>query len=364
MNNVFIICEFNPFHYGHRYLLKYARESFPDRRTVCIMGGNFSQRGEACICDKYTRARTAVENGADLVLLLPSVYSCAPGPDFAYGGICICNALAEEGDILLFGSECGSTEALKTAAERLDALDFDPGISDGVPFAVRRERLYAEKYGDSTVITSANNILGMEYLRAIKQTSSPLTPHTFMRSPYFESATSIRSKPDIFPSVPELCAEIYRQDPYFGAHMKYGERHILGTLRNLKGCEGISQCGGGLGERIIAQSRLSTGYDELITLCKTKKYPDSRIRRGILSLMLNITAEERSADPVFTVLLAGKADSMSLLKTARIEVITKPSAHTLPEFLRECEFDALYSLLSPRMREEKYYLRMTPCVYN
>ncbi len=364
MNNIFIICEFNPFHYGHKYLLDHAKKTYPNSRIVCVMGGNFSQRGEACIAEKYTRAKTAVLHGADLVLQLPSVYSCASGDVFASGGIEICNALAKSGDILLFGSECGHIEALKTAADRLDALEFDPASSADSPFALRRAEMYREKYGDSSLISTSNNILGMEYLRAIKQTNSMLTPHTFKRCTDFESATAIRSKTDLLSSVPEKCAELYSSDPCFGASLELGERYILGTLRSLKSCEGISQCGGGLGERILSQSRQARSYAELLTLCKTKKYPDSRIRRAILALLMGITVSERRKAPCFTVLLAARSSATELLKDSRLEVVTKPSAHTCTGFLRECEFDSLYSLLSPNVRESKYYLRSTPAVYD
>ncbi len=366
MNNIFIICEFNPFHFGHEYLLNYAKQNYPEKNVICVMGGNFTQRGDVAVCDKYVRAECAVRCGADAVLLLPAVYACASGHEFALGGIKLCNAFAESGDILLFGSECGDIGQLELLCSRLDGFEFDPTVSDGEPFAVRRARLYREKYGDGSLLSTPNNILALEYLRAIKETHSPLIPQTFKRDSSFESASLIRSRSrdEILSSVPHVCAELYSADPYFGASFEYGSRYVLGELRKRDSSDGISECGGGLGERILSKAKVARSYSELIELCKTKKYPESRIRRAVLALLMSITRTERISDPTFTVLLAGKRVATFLFKKPKLQVISKPADGTVPEFLRECEFDGLYSLMSEQVREEKYYLRQSPKIYN
>ncbi len=363
VRQVFIISEFNPFHYGHEYLLQRAKAMFPKSKLICVMGGNFCQRGEVCVADKYARANCAVSCGADLVILLPTVYSSACGRQFAKGAIGICNAFAKDGDVLFFGSECGDTDTLRQAVRRLDGLDIDVSRSPDEPTASLRSRLYREKYGDDSVIRTSNNILGMEYLRAIDETRSPLAPMTVKRIGTFASASEIRAMPDgILPHVPSVCRQILSECD-IGACMRYGERYILGKLREISDCTDISECGGGLGNRILSASHISQTYEELIENCKTKKYPTSRIHRAVLALLLGITELERESEPTFTVLLSGRRDAMHLLDTDKIDVITKPARASGKRFERECDFDRLYSLLTPQILQREFYLKKSAIIH-
>lgn len=364
MRNVFIICEFDPFHLGHEYLLKQARRRFEGCRIVCVLGGNFSQRGEVYLYDKYTRACCAVRCGADIVLLLPDIYSCAAGNVFASGAVKICNGLAECGDILFFGSECGDIVALELCRRRLSEPEFSTLGSPDISFARHRASLYEEKYGKSDILSSPNNILALEYLRVLNETQSVLTPCTVARSPSFASASSLRSGSHelLLNNIPSSCVELCRTSEV--ARMKYGERYVLGALRSLKPdtVAEFSECSAGVGNRILSAAMKSGSYDELISLVSTKKYPTSRMRRAVVAMLVGITDEMRKKEPCFTVLLAARRSELSLLKNARINVISKRADAVGEAHGLQLKFDALYTLFTERVHPAAEALTRSPYI--
>ena len=177
MKTAAIICEYNPFHNGHLYHLKQTRAMLgEDTNIICLMSGNFVQRGEPAFADKWKRAETAVRNGADLVLELPFSYACNGAEQFATGAVKILNKLGIV-DYLSFASETGNIEDLEKAVaedeNRLRSM-LDKGLS--YPKAMQ------ESTGaDESVLKSPNNTLGVEYLRALKKTKSSIKPVTMMR---------------------------------------------------------------------------------------------------------------------------------------------------------------------------------------
>lgn len=364
MRKVFVICEFNPFHRGHEYILSCAKRDFPGYYLICLMGGCFSQRGEAYVYDKYARAACAVDGGADVVLLLPTVYSSSASHSFALAAIRICTSLADEGDILYFGSECGDITALRDCIDKLSSLNISSSSDDS--FIRTRFSSYEKKHGDASILRHPNNILGIEYLRAIDFIHSPLVPHTIKRESKFASAGDIRTygNDEFFASLPEYCIRHYSSVPR--ADMASGERYILGVLRTLspKLCARYSECGGGVSNRLIASAKQSTTYSELIQASSTKRYTNSQLQRAVLALLMRISIAERFLAPTFTVLLAAKRNSLGVLNSARINIVTKPSSCTDPDFLREVEFDDLYSLFTQNVLPQGYSLKFSPYICN
>ncbi len=362
MRKVFVICEFNPFHYGHEHLLSCAKRDFPDSRLICVMGGSFSQRGEAYVYDKYARAACAVRGGADLVLLLPTVYSSSASHSFALAAVRLCTSFADEGDVLYFGSECGDVSVLYDCIDKLDTISASS--SHDCSFIRTRFADYEKKYGSTDILRSPNNILGIEYLRAIKLTRSPLLPFTVRRDPSFASASEIRKHDGdgFFDSIPDYCVGFYSS--YSRADMAYGERYILGVLRTLSAseCTEYSECGGGVACRLIDSARQSATYSEMMRTAATKRYTNAHLQRAVLAMLMRITKEERFSEPSFTVLLAAKRASLGLLKQTRFKVVTKPSDCRDAKFLREVEFDELYSLFTRKALPSGHSLRCSPYI--
>ena len=164
-----IICEFNPFHDGHKYLIEQAKELTGSDYTVCLMSGDFVQRGEPAALDKYTRTKQALEGGADLVLELPVRYALSSAGDFAAGGVCALSALGFVTD-LCFGSEWGEIRLFEKTAQVLhqdqDALAdaIRKKQKTGVSFAAAREQVLSQQYDLSpSLLSQPNNTLGVEY---------------------------------------------------------------------------------------------------------------------------------------------------------------------------------------------------------
>lgn len=203
-----VVCEFNPLHNGHAALLSRISEEFGSD-IVCVMSGNFVQRGEAAVLDKWSRTRLALQNGAALVLELPLPWAVAGAEKFARGGISLLNALGCV-DTLTFGSEIGDTAPLMHCAEYLHSdvfnSDIRPEVAKGVSFAAARTEAVKKALGAETaeLLTKPNCILGIEYCKAILSLNSNIVPQTVQRIAIdhdsdkahgaFASASLIRSK--------------------------------------------------------------------------------------------------------------------------------------------------------------------------
>ena len=179
-----LICEYNPFHNGHKYMIEKMRENGCEYIIAC-MSGNFTQRGDFAVFDKYSRTKTALENGIDLVIELPVIYSCATAEKFAFGGVDILNSLGCVSEIY-FGSECGNMEALRNTADILQSSEISEKIkkylSLGQTFAKARENAVADIDKISAeILKSPNNILGIEYIKALNKINSPILPQTIQR---------------------------------------------------------------------------------------------------------------------------------------------------------------------------------------
>ena len=295
-----IICEYNPFHNGHKFLIESVK-SRTDNAVVAIMSGSFNQRGDVAIFDKFRRAETTVRNGADLVIELPTVYAVSSAQNFASAGVQIAIALGCA-DELCFGAE-DDIELLKKAADIFFDDSFNElvkrnmGGGDYYPQAVSKAASeLAPELGD--VLTKPNNILAVEYIKALRDTD--IQPFAVRRkgaahdtdeiSDDIASASKIR---EMILSGEDVSKLIPPTDLSHSANMKNFENQILYKLRTMSKAElsKLPDVSEGLENRLYDYIRSAKSVDELISKVKTKRYTHARLRRIIIAAFLNINAD-------------------------------------------------------------------------
>lgn len=326
---VAVICEYNPFHFGHKYQIDRLKEEFD--AVVGIMSGPFVQRGDVAVADKYRRAAAALKGGLDLVLELPFPYCVSAGRDFATAGVRLAAALGA--DALAFGCE-NSCHTLQEIAALISTPDFDRAVaktikaSPSLSYHRARARLVGDTLGSAAeeLMSKPNNILAIEYMAAINRDGLPTLPFPVQRSSRFKSATEIRSAEGFEGLIPfEDCFKDPRRE------LKYMERAIISMLR--QGPQGeFYAVDKGLYAAIKAAALKSTSLEELIERATGKTYTAARVRRAIIAMWLGIKADAVKAPPTYTTLLATNAKGQAFLrankKGAAFPVITKPSAYT------------------------------------
>lgn len=309
MSVIGIVCEFNPFHKGHKYLIDTVKKD--GDTVVCVMSGNFVQRGEPAIFSKEVRVKSALLNGADIVLELPFIYATASAEIFAFNAVKILNDFGC--DKLAFGTENADVSTLEKTVEILNDNAFDTKIKnhleDGVSYPVARQRAFDEHNIDFDISTP-NNILALEYMKALKKLNSKMmpTPITRIGAGYndtksvdgFASATHIRqlieSNENFSQFIPENIIEIYNEEIKKGNFVSK-EKYNLASLSLLRSklnedLSCIANMAEGLENRIKCAIKESTSLDEIFDKAKTKRFTHSRIRRAVLSLTLGITADD------------------------------------------------------------------------
>jgi predicted nucleotidyltransferase len=337
MKTVGIICECNPFHEGHRHLVTQAKRD--NDAVVCVMSGYFTQRGEVAIADPYARAEALIAGGADLVLELPFPYSCAGAESFASAGISILSRFGA--DELWFGSECGDLSRLRTAAEIAQSeaflASYTKTAADSAGTAQAFFKLLQASCPEGEQFGS-NDALAIAYLCALNRQNSSMRPVTVKRegaayleetlaAEGFPSATALRRllSEGLDRAAPHLLPETYEalkdaaQNGTFPAALSFAERAILHTLRLAEpsSLDSIAELGGGLGNRLIDAACRATTLEELLELAATKKYPLSRIRRGILFAMTGTEKHALTVPPAYTRILASNERGRLLLAEKR-----------------------------------------------
>ena len=312
MRCVGIICEFNPLHKGHKYLMDSVREKYSPDAVVCVMSGNYVQRGEPAVYDKFTRAKAAVLEGADLVIELPLVYAVNSAAEFAKGGIRILRGLGCI-DAIAFGSESGDTEALLKAAELLaeepEAFksEIKKHMDAGESYPSAYEKAAAALGLDPSLFKSSNDTLALEYLKQLRLTgwSPEVLAVKRTEAPH---ASDIRKSilddgvynNQITVNIPEGALDAYRDSSFFDrkAQDKYFNLVRMNLIQ--KSPEEISETleiSEGLENRLKAAVSRASSADELILAAKTKRYTYARISRCLLQMCLGLTkAQYRLAD--------------------------------------------------------------------
>lgn len=362
-----LICEYNPFHNGHKYMIEKMRENGCEYIIAC-MSGNFTQRGDFAVFDKYSRTKTALENGIDLVIELPVIYSCATAEKFAFGGVDILNSLGCVNEIY-FGSECGNMEALRNTADILQSSEISEKIkkylSLGQTFAKARENAVADIDKISAeILKSPNNILGIEYIKALNKINSPILPQTIQRvgsehdsltvCENTASATLIRKM--IYENNQEF--KKYIPSPVFSEihDFKKLETAVLYKLRmmSLEDFKNLPDISEGLENRLYSAVRNGTSIEQILSLAKTKRYTLARLRRILLYAFLGITQNDCHILPQYIKILGFSQNGKNILRTmretAKLPVIMRysdvkklsPSAQYL--YALESRCDDIYAL--------------------
>ena len=347
MKTAAVICEYNPFHYGHKYQLEQTRAAGATH-IVAVMSGNFTQRGDAAIFDKYARARIALENGADLVLELPTRFSLSAAEGFARGAVGIIEALGCV-DMLSFGAECGDIAALKEAAGAseyaLHTEEFQELMRKGKSFPAALQEAVREYYTEDVceVLSSPNNTLAVEYIKALDDIGSMIEPYAIQRSGAehdsdaedkgFVSASLIRKKiisgedwSELAPVIDGDTADIHRL-----------ECAILAKLRTMRPSEfeNVYDAAQGLGERLYKAVRKATSLDELYFLTKTKRYTLARIRRAVLCAFLDIDKHTLNEPPAYIRILGMNGRGREILAAAQCGLPIDTSLKSLMKQSRE-----------------------------
>lgn len=311
-----IISEYNPFHNGHLYQINKAKEITNADYTLALMGGNFLQRGEAAMWDKYTRSKMAITSGVDLVLELPFPYATGSAHDFATGAINILNSLNCI-DYICFGAEESNLVLLDSLAEIIfnEPVSFSESfknyLSSGLSYPAAREKAlieYTKNDNLTRVLSQPNNTLAIEYLVALKTTNSNIKPILIERTNNYHekkldqevsSASAIRQailadNQDISNNVPISTMSIIKEAKNNISPIKSDlltpfiqERLILeNSFINI--CDITEELNNKL---IKLQPNLS--YNEIISYIKSKDITEARIKRCLIHLLLNYTDELR-----------------------------------------------------------------------
>ena len=327
-----IICEYNPFHNGHKKQFDMIRAADPEAVIVCLMSGNFVQRGAPAIFDKGIRAKVALLSGADLVLELPVTYALRSAEGFAAGGVEILSLLC---DRLCFGAEDADLSALNLAAKALLSEEYTQllhqHLETGLSFPAARQNALRTLGVDAALISKPNNILAVEYCKAILTQNSPMTPMPICRQGDYHSTKADAQNPSATFLRSQLSEDLAWED-YVPAEAKAlykssvlhnleaGEKALLYRLRTMTDAEFESLPFGseGLWRKLMHAARSQASLEDILTQTKSKRYTRSRLDRMVMCAFLGITRELLDANAPYTRVLALNDKGRVLLKKARL----------------------------------------------
>ena len=332
MKTVGIICEYNPLHNGHARQLRFVRELCgEDCAIVCLMSGNFVQRGQPAVFHKTVRAEAALAAGADLVLELPVQYALSSAEGFAAGGVSILGTFCDE---LCFGSESGGTEGLMNTARALLSPDFPPALrvflDQGLSFPAARQRALEELGTDASLLSAPNDILGVEYCKAILSSGTPMRPLVITRQGGYHDTAPDRENPsatalrlcisrgeEIASYVPESTASLFAGSEIHA--LEYGERAMLAKLRTMtdEQFEALPFGSEGLWRKLMHESRRCSTLEEIAAAVKSKRYTRTRIDRMVMCAFLGLTSEELNTPAPYTRVLGLTDRGRSALRKAK-----------------------------------------------
>ena len=401
MKTVAIITEYNPFHYGHLYQLDKIRGALGnDTRIISIMSGNYTQRGELSIADKSIRAKAAIDSGVDLVIELPFPYSSASAEFFAFGGVSIANSLGIV-DYLAFGSECGEINKLTSYADAFSSKEYEDNLFrlqasleyKDLGYPALSELAISEILGCAADAFTPNNILGIEYIKALKKLNSSIIPITLKRNGAgynedelcrgkIQSASAIRRAllgegMQALEFIPAQARSSYIQAFEQGAaptDIGKLDSAIISFLRlnSPEAMTDIHDANGGLYNRLHDASFEATSISALITLAETKKYTKARIRRAILNSYFGVTSSVIRTAPAFTQVLGmndiGRKMLKEIKKKSSFPVITKPASYVScgDEVIRQKKLsdkaDSIFALAQRKEISGRFALKFTPYV--
>ena len=342
-----IVAEYNPFHTGHAYHIAQTRRALgEDAAVICVMSGNWVQRGECALTDKWTRAGLALRGGADLVLELPLPWAVASAEAFARGAVGLLKATGVV-DTLSFGSESGRSADLRRIAAAVESEEFRDALrgelDKGRPFAQARQRAAARVVGQAAALLERpNDSLAVEYIRAAGEDlnilaiprqgtahDSPAPEGGFASASYLREA--LRRGEDASHWLLPVAGETLRKASL--TRMENVERAVLSRLRTMT--EGDfaaltdSAAAEGLPRRLVRAARQAGSLAEFYDLAKTKRYAHARIRRLALRAFLGLREGDAPKNPQYLRVLAFNGRGRALLKEmkgrAALPLLTKPA---------------------------------------
>ncbi len=346
---VAIICEFNPFHNGHRYIIETAKR-LTNEPVLAVMSGSFCQRGEVAVCSKFERAAAALRYGADIVAELPAVHAVSCAQRFAQAGVHIATAF-ESTSCLAFGCEDDNLPALQAAADAFQNEAVNRKIAllmkGGAYYPQAAEQAVREVCGDAAadMLTQPNSVLAVEYLRALGGSSVKPLPVRRVGAAHdsrescggYLSASAIRERlrrgEDVSAFMPEPPADV--------TYPALLERAVLCRLRTMTAADfrALPEVGEGLENRLTAAVKTCHSVEDIIAAVKTKRYTHARLRRILCCALLGVTESLQAQRADYVRVLGFSQTGAALLKTCRLPVVTSAAKamkadSTAAEFLR------------------------------
>ena len=327
-----IICEYNPLHLGHAKQIHTIRTRCGnDSGIVCLMSGNFVQRGSVAIVDKTLRAKAAVLSGADLVLELPVTASLSSAEGFADTGVRILSGFCQN---LCFGAETPDPEQLYTTARALLSEEFTQALRSaldtGVSFPAARQRALEAMGVSSQLLAQPNDILAVEYCKAIVRQGSAMAPMPILRRGNYHaeeadshdpSATALRklllSGQDASAYIPAAARSCFADAPLHT--LTAGERAILAKLRTMTDAEfeALPYGSEGLWRKLMHEARQQPTLEDILTAVKSKRYTRTRLDRMVMCAFLGITRQILDTPAPYVRVLALNDTGRAILKQAR-----------------------------------------------
>lgn len=326
-----IICEYNPLHLGHKKQIDTIKSKYPDTGIVCLMSGNYVQRGHPAVIDKSLRAKAAVLSGADLVLELPVTASLSSAEGFAAEGVRIFGSFCNR---LCFGAESADKASLLAAAQALLSPEFSEKLrtelDKGVSFPAARQAALQAMGVQADTLSLPNDILATEYCKAILQQGVSMEPMPIVREGNYHdtaideqnpSATALRvsmaAGDDWVQYIPESAKTVFE-----GADihtLSAGEQAILYRLRTMtdREFEALPYGSEGLWRKLMHNARKCASLEEIITATKSKRYTRTRLDRMVMCAFLGITQEDLDSPAPYTRVLALNDRGREILKHAR-----------------------------------------------
>lgn len=377
-----VIVEYNPFHNGHLYHLRQAVNVTSADAVVAVMSGNFLQRGEPALIDKWTRAEMALRGGADLVMELPVVYACQPAEWFAFGAVSILEATGIV-DALCFGSESGELSELKTAARTM--MSESDAFREELHHHLKKGWSYPRAYGHTlqklnphlpVEFAQPNNMLGLHYLAALTQLNSRIEPFTIRRekAAYHQtrpaegsiaSATAIRQAwfetnnlQTIQPYVPATTFRLLEAYTAKGIppltwelfHQALVAKLLSMTTAELKEYYGIDE---GLEFRLLRQLPHAETIHAYLSAVKTKRYTWNRLQRSLVSILLgwrkaDVNPSQLAKGPAYLRILGftdrGRLLLQQMRETSSLPVLTRIKRERPPMLEEDLRAAQMYHL--------------------
>ena len=359
MKSIGIIAEYNPFHNGHLYHLSKIKELYPDHTIVLVMSGNFTERGDVSIIDKWKKTEIAKKAGIDLIVELPFPFATQSADYFSYGAITLLENLKVEK--VIFGSESDNIEDLNLIAEtQLNNEDFDKLVKIYSKFGHNYPTALSLALQDLTgkIITTPNDLLGISYIKAIKQNNYKIIPETIKRTSNYHdteleehsSATAIRSalkeNKDITNFVPEFTKEYLTNLHFIEDYFPLLKYKII-TEQDLSIYQTVDE---GLDSSLKKHILEVSTYEELIDKLKSKRYTRNKITRMLLHILCGFTKEKAKQFKEITYIrLLGFSEKgqqylSKIKKEVEIPIISKINREKDPMLEFELHVNTIYSL--------------------